>query len=380
MIVNLVTNPLFDSNPNNNNYKYNNNKDGELVMPDNDLKAVFSQLSALGKSVEQKMYEFLLKEVHSDFEDLISWQTRTGGKRLRPALTLLFAQAFGAFIDDSDVLSAAAGIELIHTYSLVLDDIIDRGNLRRGQPTTRAKYGDEFAILSAIIHREAVYEAAKATGKYMTQSIAIYSEAIRRLTEGERLDVLFEQKEEKEHEYFQNHRFNNVTIKDYRRMITGKTAALLAAACKLGAIVGGASLDEQACAEKYGWSVGVAFQIADDYLDIFSAVDTFGKVIYKDIIEQKLGNFVIVQALKMLNESDAQLLKNNITDNGLTDEERVKKCIPLIEKSQVKKHVMNEAEKWSHKAKMILSTIEFKNEEKKTLLDKIADFSVKRAY
>jgi len=378
--MNLVVGLLFSSNPRIIDYNNNDNNNGELVMPDNDLNAVFSQLSALGKSVEQKMYEFLLKDIHPDFKDLVSWQTHTGGKRLRPALTLLFAQALGASPDDSEVLSAAAGIELIHTYSLILDDIIDRGDLRRGQPTTRAKYGDEFAILSAIIHREAVYEAAKATGKYITQSIAIYSEATRRLTEGERLDVLFEQKEEREHEYFIKHRFHEVTLADYRRMITGKTAALLAAACRLGAIVGGASLDEQACAEKYGWSVGIAFQIADDYLDIFSAVDTFGKVIYKDIIEQKLGNYVIVQALKMLNENDAQLLRNNMTDKKLTDEERVKKCISLIEKSQVKKYVMNEAEKWSHKAKMILSTIEFEDEEKKTLLEKIADFSVKRAY
>ncbi|MHA2217726.1 MAG: polyprenyl synthetase family protein [Candidatus Hodarchaeales archaeon] len=349
-------------------------------MPDDELKTVFSKLSVLGKSVEQKMYEFLLKDINNDFKDLVTWQTHTGGKRLRPALTLLFAEAFGSSSGDSEVLSAAAGIELIHTYSLILDDIIDRGDLRRGQPTTRAKYGDEFAILSAIIHREAVFEAAKATGKHMNQSIAIYSQTIRRLTEGERLDVLFEQKEERENEYFKKYQFNEVSLADYRRMITGKTAALLAAACRLGAIVGGASLDEQACAEKYGWSTGVAFQIADDYLDIFSAVDTFGKVIYKDIIEQKLGNFVIVQALKMLDDKDAQLLREFITDKNLTDENRVEKCIPLIEKSQVKKHVMNEAEKWSHKAKMILSTIEFENEEKKTLLNKIADFSVKRAY
>ena len=349
-------------------------------MPDDELKAIFSKLSALGKSVEEKMYEFLLKDVHNDATDLVAWQTSTGGKRLRPALTILFAEAFGSSSNDSEVLSAAAGIELIHTYSLVLDDIIDRGDLRRGHPTTRAKYGDEFAILSAIIHREAVYEAAKATGKYFNETIDIYSETIRRLTEGERLDVLFEQKEERENEYFKNHRFKDVTLTDYRRMITGKTAALLAAACRLGALVGGASLDEQACAEKYGWATGIAFQIADDYLDIFSAVDTFGKVIYKDIIEQKLGNFVIIQALKMLDENNAKILKEGVTDKNLTDKERIEKCVPLIEKSKVKKYVMIEAEKWSHKAKMILSTIDFKDVDRKRLLEKLADFSVKRAY
>jgi geranylgeranyl diphosphate synthase type I len=127
------------------------------------------------------MYDFLLKDVNNDFKDLVAWQTSTGGKRLRPALTLLFAEAFGSSSGDSEVLSAAAGIELIHTYSLILDDIIDRGDLRRVQPSTRAKYGDEFAILSAIIHREAVFEAAKATGKHMNQSIAMFLRQLKQL-------------------------------------------------------------------------------------------------------------------------------------------------------------------------------------------------------
>ncbi|MHA1947356.1 MAG: polyprenyl synthetase family protein, partial [Candidatus Hodarchaeales archaeon] len=78
-------------------------------MPDDELKTVFSKLSVLGKSVEQKMYEFLLKDINNDFKDLVTWQTHTGGKRLRPALTLLFAEAFGSSSGDSEVLSAAAG-------------------------------------------------------------------------------------------------------------------------------------------------------------------------------------------------------------------------------------------------------------------------------
>ena len=349
-------------------------------MTDSSLDAVFSQLSELGTSIEPMMLNFLLKDVHSEFKDLISWQTNTGGKRIRPALTIIFAQAFGAKKNDRSVLAAASGIELIHTYSLILDDIIDRGDLRRGKSTTRAKYGDEFAILSAIIHREAVYEAAKATGKYLNPSIAIYSETIRRLTEGERLDILFEQKQERMHEYFQSHRYTEVSLNEYRKMIVGKTASLIAAACKLGAIVGGASLEEQACAEKYGWSVGVAFQLADDYLDVFAKSDQFGKAVYKDIIEQKLGNFVVIQAMKLLNQGEANLLKKYLIDPQLSDEDRIKKCLPLIEESHAQQTVMTEAKKWAKKAQMVLKTIEFKNEESHKVLDKIAEFIVKRAY
>ncbi|MHA1976535.1 MAG: polyprenyl synthetase family protein [Candidatus Hodarchaeales archaeon] len=349
-------------------------------MDDSDFKEVFSELGVLGRSVEEKMYDFLLKDTHTDFRELVKWQTATGGKRLRPALTLLFARAFGASDEDSESRSAAAGIELIHTYSLILDDIIDRGDLRRGKKTTRAKFGDEFAILAAIIYREAIYEAARSTGKYFADAIEIYSKCIRQLTEGERLDILFEQKVDRENEYFQENRYTSVALSDYLEMITGKTAALLAAACKLGAMVAGASPDEQVCAEKYGRAAGIAFQIADDYLDIFSTADTFGKVIYKDIIEQKLGNFVIVHALRLLDSTDSRMLKDFLTNQNLSDEERISKCNPLIEKSNVKDYVMGEAQKWADEAKTNIASLSFKDKSMLGLLNRVADFSVKRAF
>lgn len=349
-------------------------------MTEPSLEHVFKRMSELGKSVEILMYKFLLKGIHSDFKDLVRWQTETGGKRLRPALTLVFSQAFGAQQEDMKALAAAAGIELIHTYSLILDDIIDRGDLRRGKSTVRAKYGDEFAILSAIIHREAVYEAAKATGEHFNETISLYSDTIRHLTEGERLDILFEQKEERKHEYFQKNRYNLVTLKDYQRMIAGKTASLIAAACKLGAIIGGASLEEQICAERFGWATGVAFQIADDYLDIFAISKEFGKQVYKDIVERKLGNFVIVQALESLGDNDAGLLREHLTNLDLSDEDRIKNCVPLIEKSNAKEITMKEAEKWVNKAVLTLSTVNLKNEEERDTLEKIAEFSIKRAF
>ncbi len=350
------------------------------IMNNRSLEKVLKEMSLLGASVEPLMYNFLLKGINKDFKDLIKWQTFTGGKRLRPALTLIFAKAFGIASDDYEAKAAAAGIELIHTYSLILDDIIDRGDLRRGKPTTRAKFGDEFAILSGIIHREAVFEAAKGTGKHFNSTIAIYSEAIRALTEGERLDVLFEQKEDRIHKYFQTHRFKHVSFRDYRRMITGKTAALIAAACKLGALVGGASLEEQACAEKFGWATGIAFQIADDYLDLFATADEFGKVVYKDIIEQKLGNFAIVKAFEKLTQEDSELLHKYLTSSNLSDEERISKSIPLIEKANVRDEVLQEAEKWANKAKMVLTTTTLKDEKLREDLEKIADFSVRRAF
>ena len=349
-------------------------------MSEPNFKTVFSHLESIGSSVEQKMYDYLLKDTHPDFIDLVKWQTYTGGKRLRPGLTLLFAEAFGANANDSKALSAAAGIELIHTYSLILDDIIDKGDLRRGKLTTRAKFGDEFAILSAIIHREAVYEAAKATEEYFNRSLEIYSKAIRQITEGERLDILFEQKEDRPSEYFMNHKYSSVSIEEYENMINGKTASLIIAACEIGALVGGASENDQKIVAEYGYATGIAFQIADDYLDIFTESDKFGKVVYKDIIEQKLGNFVIVHALKLLDEQDKRLLSNYLIDRSLTDKERIAKCMFLIEKSNAKEFVMKEAMRWVKKAQQSLSLLNLKNDDLRSILNRIAEFSVKRAF
>jgi geranylgeranyl diphosphate synthase type I len=346
-------------------------------VPSND---VFTLLSKLGKSVEPEMRKFLLKGVHSEFQDLIMWQTDTGGKRLRPALTIVFAQAFGASSNAQEVLAAAAGIELIHSYSLILDDIIDRGELRRGKPTVRAKYGDEFAILAGIIYREAIYEAAKATGKYFSDAIALYSDTIRKLVEGERLDVLFEQNNQRQHEYFLSNRYSSVTLEDYQEMIAGKTASLISAACKLGAIVGGGTHDEVVAAEKFGWSAGIAFQITDDYLDIFAISDQFGKEVYKDIIEQKLGNFVCIQTIKVLNEEEAKNFREYLQDSTLSDTTRINKCVPLIEKANVKENVITEAEKWAEEAKMALKEIKFENRENQNILNHLAEFTVKRAF
>jgi len=112
---------------------------------------VFTLMSRFGKSVEPEMQKFLLKGVHSEFQDLIMWQTDSGGKRLRPALTIIFAQTFGASIDAQEVLAAAAGIELIHSYSLILDDIIASGKTMI-QAVKKVKSEGAKKVIAAATH------------------------------------------------------------------------------------------------------------------------------------------------------------------------------------------------------------------------------------
>ncbi|MHA2339827.1 MAG: polyprenyl synthetase family protein, partial [Candidatus Hodarchaeales archaeon] len=105
-------------------------------MINNDL---LDLITKLGKKIEEPMYSLLEKHVHEDFRPVVIYQAKTGGKRIRPALTLLFSQATGRSSEE-EVIYGAIGVELIHNYSLIVDDIIDQGILRRGLETVRAKF------------------------------------------------------------------------------------------------------------------------------------------------------------------------------------------------------------------------------------------------
>jgi len=296
-----------------------------LIM---DEEQMLDDLMKKGKIAQEKIYT-LLKEVASkDFFDITYWQISTGGKRVRPALTLIFAEMGGKPLSDG-VIYAAAGVELIHNYSLVIDDIIDRGEIRRNEPTTRAKYGDEMALLAGMLHREAIWLCGTRAKPHEREIANIYSITISDLVEGERLDVLFEQ-EERPHEYFKDNVYPIVTEDDYFKMVRGKTAALVMASCKIGAIMAESGPYLINAAEKFGEYIGLAFQIADDILDLSGDEEKFGKTIGKDIRESKLGNYPIIKALENMDEeTEHEFLK--ILKSRPSSKEDINKCLKMIE-------------------------------------------------
>ncbi|MFX0113259.1 MAG: polyprenyl synthetase family protein [Candidatus Hodarchaeota archaeon] len=335
-------------------------------------------LAEKGQMIREPMKRILKIRTSSDFEEVVHWQVECGGKRIRPALTILFAEAVGKkSAQDPHVIAAAAGIELIHNYSLILDDIIDQGNVRRGKPTTRAQYGDEMAILAAIQHREAIYHAARETGsEYFAEVIQYYSQAISEMAEGERLDVLFEQKD-RPYPYYAKHRYDMVTEEEYLKMIHGKTASLIRAACAVGAIVGGGTKEQIKAAEEYGTAAGYAFQIMDDYLDLFGD-EKLGKDIGKDIIEKKLGNIALIKALQNLPPKKQEELLNALRSDR-SDEERVSKVMDLINQGNGKSLARESSEEHVTKAKTTLET-SFRESEARMILSKMAEYVVSRLY
>ncbi len=212
----------------------------------------------------------------------ITYGMQAGGKRLRPTLVLMAADAFGNC--PQKALKAAAGIEMFHNFTLLHDDVMDKSDLRRGRPTVHAKWDENTAILSGDTMLTVATQLISDVDDNILRPVldSFNAQAIK-VYEGQRLDMDFENQEE-------------VSIEDYIVMIKAKTGALLGGAAKIGALIGGASHEDAELMYEFGIMLGVAFQIEDDYLDTFGNADTFGKPIGGDINNNK-KTFLMVKAL-----------------------------------------------------------------------------------
>lgn len=204
----------------------------------------------------------------------LAYMIGIGGKRIRPRLCLT---AYSLFKDtfDEGILEPAAALEVFHTFTLIHDDIMDRSPLRRGMPTVWTKWNEDTAILSGDVMLIDSYERiAKAPKNVIGRAMALFSKTAAEVCEGQQLDMDFES-------------VPRVSMTQYKEMIGLKTAVLLACSAEMGAIIGGASEEECRALYNYGYELGMAFQVADDYLDAFGDEKVFGKPIGGDIINNK---------------------------------------------------------------------------------------------
>ncbi len=196
-----------------------------------------------------------------------------GGKRIRPVLVLMAADICGGEYEKA--LDAALAIEVFHNFSLVHDDIMDDAPLRRGQETVHEKWDINTGILSGdamLINAYQLFE--NYDGETFRELAKLFSKTAVEVCEGQQYDMDFESRED-------------VSIQEYLKMIEFKTAVLVGASLKMGAIVANASEECKNQIYEYGKLLGLAFQLQDDYLDVFGDPDTFGKQVGGDIIENK---------------------------------------------------------------------------------------------
>lgn len=282
----------------------------------------------------------------------INYILQLGGKRLRPVLTLMTAEIFN--IDYKIALDAALSIEVFHNFSLVHDDIMDDAPLRRGYQTVHEKWDVNTGILSGDAMLIMAYQLFENYEPVTFQALAkLFSKTALEVCEGQQYDVDFETRDD-------------VTIGEYLKMIEYKTAVLVGAAMKMGAIVANASLEDQNNMYEFGKNLGIAFQLQDDYLDVFGDPKTFGKQVGGDIIENK-KTYLYLKALEFSNEADRFELTQLFSSNPEDLSAKINTAKQIFVSSGSAEATKNAIQEYTHKAFSVLSTINI-SEDKKALL------------
>lgn len=225
--------------------------------------------------------------------DPLRYMISIGGKRIRPTLCLLTYLLYRDDINEA-ILEPAAALEVFHSFTLIHDDIMDKSPLRRGQDTVWKKWNEDTAILSGdVMQIDAYKRLAKAPADKIGSALDLFSKTAAQVCEGQQYDMEFENRAE-------------VKMDDYAKMIGLKTAVLIACSAKMGALIAGAPDKDCEALYRYGYELGMAFQVADDYLDAFGDEKVFGKPIGGDIVNKK-KSWLTVRTLEKTSDKKAFL-------------------------------------------------------------------------
>ena len=275
-----------------------------------------------------------------------------GGKRMRPVLTLMASEVFDT--DYKLALPAAMAVEVFHNFSLVHDDIMDDAPLRRGQETVHEKWDLNTGILSGDAMLILAYQYFEQYEPAVFRDLAkLFSKTALEVCEGQQWDVDFEQR-------------NDVTIPEYLKMIEYKTAVLVAAAMKMGAIVAKTTQKEADFIYDFGLNLGLAFQLQDDYLDAFGDPETFGKQVGGDIIENK-KTYLYLKAREFSSTEKASELEKLFTLHLDDNIEKIETAKAIFNESGASKATQDAIEMYTFKAFETLEKMDL-NAEKKDIL------------
>ena len=275
-----------------------------------------------------------------------------GGKRMRPTLTLMTAEIFDA--EYQKALPAALAIEVFHNFSLVHDDIMDDAPLRRGKETVHEKWDINTGILSGDAMLILAYQYFENYEPPVFRDLAkLFSKTALEVCEGQQYDVDFETR-------------LDVTIPEYLTMIEYKTAVLVAAAMKMGAILAETSQKNADLIYDFGLNLGLAFQLQDDYLDAFGDPETFGKQVGGDIIENK-KTYLYLKAIEFADSEQKNQLLDYFSSEFKHNSEKIESVKILFDVTGATASTQNAIYEYTSKAFEILNQIEIDNEKKSIL-------------
>ena len=268
------------------------------------MKSSTEILQAVNTYLDQLPYDRQPRSLYEPIQYVLS----LGGKRIRPVLMLL---VYNMYKDDPEsILPSACALETYHNYTLLHDDLMDNADLRRGHPTVHRRWDANTAILSGDSMLVLAYERmAQCRPDKLAAVMALFTETALEIGEGQQYDMDFE------------HR-TDVSEDEYIEMIRLKTSVLLACATKMGAILADASSADADALYQFGEQVGLAFQLQDDFLDVYGDTRVFGKAIGGDITSNK-KTYMLINALNRANNEQRQELMHWITATDFDRDEKV---------------------------------------------------------
>lgn len=288
----------------------------------------------------------------SGLYDPVKYVLSMGGKRIRPVLMLL---SYGLFKDDVEsVLMPACALETYHNYTLLHDDLMDNADMRRGHETVHRKWDANTAILSGDSMLVLAYERmAKCNPVYLSDVLHTFTETALEIGEGQQYDMEFETR-------------NDVTEAEYIEMIRLKTSVLLACAQKIGAILAGASKQDQDNLYKFGEQIGLAFQLQDDYLDVYGDPKVFGKKVGGDIICNK-KTYMLINAYNRADADQRRELQHWMEAETFNSNEKVAAVTAIYNKVGVDKLAIEKIAYYFEESKKYLDAVQVSDERKAEL-------------
>lgn len=280
-----------------------------------------------------------------------------GGKRIRPALTLMGCQIFNS--DISQAVKPALAMEVFHNFTLMHDDIMDHAPLRRGMETVHTKWDINTAILSGDIMLVKAYDLLMdVDDSKLRRVLEVFNKTAARVCEGQQYDMNYENQKK-------------VRLNDYMYMITLKTAVLLGGSLQIGAIIGGADEKDSNALYDFGKNIGIGFQLMDDILDVYGDPEKFGKQEGGDIIANK-KTYLLIKALENAEGDTKKELKHWLKAKTFDKKEKVKAVKRIYKQLGVKKAALAEMENYFNLAEKSLLSVS-SSFESKVVLTKLAE-------
>jgi len=311
-----------------------------------------------------KTAEQLLSEINGYIDNLpydrkpmslyepIRYVLSIGGKRIRPVLMLL---AYNLYKDDPErIFPSACALETYHNYTLLHDDLMDCAPMRRGHQTVHEKWDANTAILSGDTMLVMAYERMmQCNSEVLPEVIQLFTETALEICEGQQYDVEFETRDD-------------VTEEEYIEMIRLKTSVLLACALKMGAIQAGASAEDAENLYRFGEQMGLAFQLQDDYLDVYGDSATFGKRIGGDIVSNK-KTYMLINAYNKANRAQRAELDSWIQRKDFNEEEKITAVTRLYNEIGIDQMALDKIAYYFEQSKKYLAAVQVPEERKAEL-------------